>query len=228
MSELYMIVLQGKEELGNDPEAVRLWAELSGVDIDSIDENTPFDIDVADRLLKTLPEVIERMKRKATQEVEDLEEKLKKVLRGKEEKEDVSILEELKGELESSIFPIEEEEVKTESTEVQEVKEGEQEGEMVSYEVLSQPVDIPFAEVVRFAELEGRSLKVMKGSWPDDYDVYLAPLSSAKTLSFSAKLRDGNYLYGERVGERFLLGEFEVKNLAVAVVLFGRVVKALG
>ena len=64
MSELYMIVLQGKEELGNDPDAIRLWAELSGVDINSIKEDTPFDIDIADRLLRTLPEVIERIKEK--------------------------------------------------------------------------------------------------------------------------------------------------------------------
>lgn len=66
MSELYMIVLQGKEELGNDPDAIRLWAELSGVDINSIKEDTPFDIDIADRLLRTLPEVIERIKEKRT------------------------------------------------------------------------------------------------------------------------------------------------------------------
>jgi len=64
MSELYMIVLQGKEELGNDPDAIRLWTELSGVDINSIKEDTPFDIDIADRLLRTLPEVIERIKEK--------------------------------------------------------------------------------------------------------------------------------------------------------------------
>jgi hypothetical protein len=61
-----MIVLQGKEELGNDPDAIRLWAELSGVDINSIKEDTPFDIDIADRLLRTLPEVIERIKEKRT------------------------------------------------------------------------------------------------------------------------------------------------------------------
>jgi len=74
MSELYMIVLQGKEELGNDPDAIRLWAELSGVDINSIKEDTPFDIDIADRLLRTLPEVIERIKEKKKKGVPKLEE----------------------------------------------------------------------------------------------------------------------------------------------------------
>ncbi len=86
MSELYMIVLQGKEELGNDPEAIRLWAELSGVDIDSIKEDTPFDIDTADRLLRSLPEVIERMRERSRRDVETLEERLKKVLESKQEK----------------------------------------------------------------------------------------------------------------------------------------------
>jgi hypothetical protein len=74
MSELYMIVLQGKEELGNDPDAIRLWAELSGVDINSIKEDTPFDIDIADRLLRTLPEVIERIKEKKKKGVPKVEE----------------------------------------------------------------------------------------------------------------------------------------------------------
>jgi gas vesicle protein len=74
MSELYMIVLQGKDELGNDPDAIRLWAELSGVDINSIKEDTPFDIDIADRLLRTLPEVIERIKEKKKKGVPKIEE----------------------------------------------------------------------------------------------------------------------------------------------------------
>jgi D-ribose pyranose/furanose isomerase RbsD len=69
-----MIVLQGKEELGNDPDAIRLWAELSGVDINSIKEDTPFDIDIADRLLRTLPEVIERIKEKKKKGVPKVEE----------------------------------------------------------------------------------------------------------------------------------------------------------
>ena len=106
MSELYMIVLQGKEELGNDPEAIRLWAELSGVDIDSITEDTPFDIDVADRLLRSLPEVIERMREKSRKDVESLEERLKKVLESKQEKSEADeLLEKLDKELaETPIF----------------------------------------------------------------------------------------------------------------------------
>ncbi len=82
MSELYLIVLQGKEELGNDPDAIRLWMELSGVDINTINENTPFDIDIADKLLRTLPEVIERMKekkeRKGEPKIEEVFEVIKK------------------------------------------------------------------------------------------------------------------------------------------------------
>ncbi len=85
MSELYMIVLQGKEELGNDPDAIRLWAELSGVDINSIKEDTPFDIDIADRLLRTLPEVIERIKEKKRSEIEGLSKSLEKIISEKKE-----------------------------------------------------------------------------------------------------------------------------------------------
>ncbi len=103
MSELYMIVLQGKEELGNDPEAIKLWAELSGVDIDAIDENTPFDIDMADRLLRTLPEVIEKMKERAMKDVESLEERLKRVLESRQEKEEAEdLLQKLDRELEET------------------------------------------------------------------------------------------------------------------------------
>ncbi len=80
MSELYMIVLQGKEELGNDPDAIRLWAELSGVDINSIKEDTPFDIDIADKLLRTLPEVIERIKEKKRSEIEGLSKSLETII----------------------------------------------------------------------------------------------------------------------------------------------------
>jgi hypothetical protein len=85
-----MIVLQGKEELGNDPDAIRLWAELSGVDINSIKEDTPFDIDIADRLLRTLPEVIERIKEKKKKGVPKVEEVFEVI---KEEVEKLAIFE---------------------------------------------------------------------------------------------------------------------------------------
>jgi hypothetical protein len=75
-----MIVLQGKEELGNDPDAIRLWAELSGVDINSIKEDTPFDIDIADRLLRTLPEVIERIREKKRIKIEGLSKNLETII----------------------------------------------------------------------------------------------------------------------------------------------------
>jgi hypothetical protein len=92
MSELYMIILQGKEELGNDPDAIRLWAELSGVDINSIKEDTPFDIDIADRLLRALPEVIERIKEKKKKGVPRVEEVFEVI---KQEVEKPAIFEEV-------------------------------------------------------------------------------------------------------------------------------------
>jgi len=101
MSELYMIVLQGKEELGNDPDAIRLWAELSGVDINSIKEDTPFDIDIADKLLRALPEVIERIKEKKKKGVPKVEEVFEVI---KEEVEKPAIFEEILSE-ERKDFP---------------------------------------------------------------------------------------------------------------------------
>ncbi|MFZ8833350.1 MAG: hypothetical protein ACO2O5_03985 [Candidatus Caldipriscus sp.] len=44
------------------------------MDINSIKEDTPFDIDIADRLLRTLPEVIERIKEKKKKGVPKVEE----------------------------------------------------------------------------------------------------------------------------------------------------------
>lgn len=62
MSELKLIVDQAVEEMGgwNDA-AIDRWTELSGVDVRAIDENTPFDIDVANRLLATFPQVLEEL-----------------------------------------------------------------------------------------------------------------------------------------------------------------------
>jgi hypothetical protein len=62
MSELKLIVDQAMEEIGgwNDA-AVDRWSELSGVDIRAIDENTPFDIEVANKLLATFPQVMAEM-----------------------------------------------------------------------------------------------------------------------------------------------------------------------
>ncbi|GEM_PF-925330 len=138
MSELYMIVLQGKEELGNDPEAIRLWAELSGVDIDSIKEDTPFDIDMADRLLRALPEVIERMREKSRRNVETLEERLKRVLESKQEKSGADeLLDKLDRELsETPILPEEE---------LEEVKEPVQEPVRVEEPKIEVPTEPLFA-----------------------------------------------------------------------------------
>lgn len=62
MSELKLIVDQAVEELGgwNDA-AIDRWSELSGVDVRAINDSTPFDIDVANRLLVTFPQVLEEM-----------------------------------------------------------------------------------------------------------------------------------------------------------------------
>ena len=65
MSELKMIVDQAIEEMGGwNDEAIDRWSELAGVDIRSIDENTPFDIDIANKLLATFPQVVQEMKSK--------------------------------------------------------------------------------------------------------------------------------------------------------------------
>ncbi len=62
MSELKLIVDQAVEEMGgwNDA-AIDRWSELSGVDVRAINDSTPFDIDVANRLLATFPQVLEEM-----------------------------------------------------------------------------------------------------------------------------------------------------------------------
>ena len=41
--------------------AIDRWSELSGVDVRAINDNTPFDIDVANRLLATFPQVLEEL-----------------------------------------------------------------------------------------------------------------------------------------------------------------------
>ena len=62
MSELKLIVDQAVEEMGgwNDA-AIDRWSELSGVDVRAINDTTPFDIDVANRLLATFPQVLKEM-----------------------------------------------------------------------------------------------------------------------------------------------------------------------
>ncbi|NPB04694.1 MAG: hypothetical protein GXO39_09865 [Thermotogae bacterium] len=240
MSELYTIVLQGKEELGNDPEAIRLWAELSGVDIDSINENTPFDIDVADRLLRTLPEVINRMKRRTTEEIETLEEKLKKVLESREKdetQEHRDLLEKLDEELESaSIFPIEEDEGETPEL----TKSAEAEAEAVEpsipedasldlpLEIVIKESDIPVADLVSLFKLSKNSVEVLKGKWPPDYaDVLLHLLRYGGVNRFHLTLKSGYKVWGEYEHNELLVGEFEVENVGVAKLLFEKVKRLL-
>ncbi|NPA80757.1 MAG: hypothetical protein GXO29_06895 [Thermotogae bacterium] len=282
MSELYMIVLQGKEELGNDPEAIRLWAELSGVDIESIDENTPFDIDTADRLLRTLPEVMERMRQRTTQELESLEEKLKQVLESKEEPtETETLLENLERELEEkAIFPMEEaeemptaapaeaheepaeveevvaepaeitaemEESVPETAEAEEVPvaapvEAHEEPAEAEETVAEVPAETPKEEyevvigeagiheegLVRLFRFKEGKVEVLKGDWKEDF-VFLVSLASCKVVDrLVLALKNGHTLYGERVGDSYLVAEFDHQNVGIAKLMFAKIKRALG
>ncbi len=134
-----MIVDQAIEELGgwNDA-AIDYWSEISGVDIRSIDENTPFDIEVANRLLATFPEVLQKFKKPAQ------EPKAEEVVEGISE-----VAEELVKELEATE---EEPEVVQVSEEV-EVREAAEEGEPEVEEVLEEVAEM--AEALASAMGEG-------------------------------------------------------------------------
>jgi hypothetical protein len=41
--------------------AITYWSEISGIDIKSINENTPFDIDIVNKLLSTFPNVMSKI-----------------------------------------------------------------------------------------------------------------------------------------------------------------------
>jgi len=199
MSEIYMIVLQGKEELGNDPDAIRLWAELSGVDINSIKEDTPFDIDIADRLLRTLPEVIERIKEKKRSEIEGLSKSLETIIG---EKKGVPKVEE--------IFEVIKEEV---------------EKPAIFQEILSEERK-DFAKQTRFVFIfsDGK-IQMIFGSWDDVGEIFSILQKNLKSfhLEYSGEL----IVYGERVDNRWIVAGFEERNLGVARILFSIVAKKL-
>ncbi len=241
MSELYMIVMQGKEELGNDPEAIRLWAELSGVDIDSINEHTPFDIEVADRLLRTLPEVMERMRERARKDVESLEESLKKVLESKQRKTEAEeLLQKLDRELsEARIIPEAEEEKPEEEVDLPPAElpfepVGVPKEELppkgtpaMEYETVEEPVDVRIPELVRLLRMEGNKIYVLKGDWPTKYASLLPSLTNEAVRRFHLLLKNGNILYGERVDDSYIVAEFEERNLGIVKLLYTKVLKAL-
>jgi len=197
MSELYMIILQGKEELGNDPDAIRLWAELSGVDINSIKEDTPFDIDIADRLLRTLPEVIERIKEKKRSEIEGLSKSLETII---SEKKGVPRVEE--------VFEVIKEEV---------------EKPAIFEEILSEErKDFPEQTRFVFVFSEGKIQK-MFGSW--DKIGEILPILQKNLKSFHLEYPGELIVYGERVDKRWIVAGFEERNLGVARILFSIVDK---
>lgn len=211
MSELYMIVLQGKEELGNDPEAIKLWSELSGVDIESINENTPFDIEIADKLLRTLPEVLEKLKEKKKVDVEKVEKALETLMKEKESKEKSEekegILEVLKKEFEKShIF----EEI--EETEKEEVKE--------AIPVEEKPVEgISVPKGVKFVlEFSGGKFSKIYGDWKDLG--VLNSLLSQNLRSFHMGYIGNFTIYGEKIGNKWIIIGVDEGNLGVVKVVF--------
>ncbi len=199
MSELYLIVLQGKEELGNDPDAIRLWMELSGVDINSINENTPFDIDIADKLLRTLPEVIERMKEKRMKEIEDLS-------RGLE-----SMIKERKGEPKiEEVFEVIKKEVEKPTI----------------FEEVEEERKIDFPDQTKFVIIfsQGKAKKIF-GSWDDLEDIIT--ILQKDIRSFHIEYRGDLIVFGEKKSNDWIIAGFEERNLGVARVLFSIVEKKI-
>jgi hypothetical protein len=199
MSELYMIVLQGKEELGNDPDAIRLWAELSGVDINSIKEDTPFDIDIADKLLRTLPEVIERIKEKKRSEIEGLSKSLETII---SEKKGMPKIEE--------IFEVIKEEV---------------EKPAIFEEILSEEKK-DFPEQTRFVFVfsDGK-IQMICGSWDEVGEILSILQKNLK--SFHLEYPGELIVYGERVDKRWIVAGFDERNLGIAKILFSILAKKL-
>ncbi len=214
MSELYMIVLQGKEELGNDPEAIKLWSELSGIDVESIDENTPFDIEIADKLLRTLPEVIERLKHKKKEEIEKVEKGLETLIESKESREEEDkgagqLVEALKEEItKEHVFEIGEE---TEE-EKEEIKE--------EVKVEKSPKEIEVHPTVKFLlSFENGEFKSHYGD-PEKYLDTLKLLTKSEYRSFHISFHGDFTIYGENTGNRWIIAGIEEKHLGVVKVIF--------
>lgn len=198
MSELYMIVLQGKEELSNDPEAIKLWSELSGIDIESIDENAPFDIEIADKLLRTLPEVIERLKHKKQEEIEKVEKGLEILI--EEYKGEGQLVEALKEEISKEhVFEISEETEK---------------------EVEKSPLEIKVPSNLRFLLIFENGKFISHYGDPEKYLNTLKLLMRSDYKSFHISFHGDFTIYGENMGNRWVIAGIEEKHLGVVKVIF--------
>jgi hypothetical protein len=169
------------------------------VDINSIKEDTPFDIDIADRLLRTLPEVIERIKEKKRSEIEGLSKSLEKII---SEKKGAPKVEE--------VFEVIKQEVEKPA-----IFEG-----VISEERKDFPEQTRFV----FVFSEGKIQK-MFGSWDDVGEIL--PILQKNLKSFHLEYPGELIVYGERVDKRWIVAGFEERNLGVARTLFSIVAKKL-
>jgi hypothetical protein len=125
--------------------AITYWSEISGIDIKSINENTPFDIDIVNKLLSTFPNVMSKISDfkeeiieipefsieefKSEDVSEDLEKELEmlmNILSSPEEVEEVekikSVDENLEKELRELAFSLAEEEPKAKISDIKSVR----------------------------------------------------------------------------------------------------------
>ncbi len=119
--EIKLIVDNAIDELRNRgldsmsiDRAISYWSEVSGIDIRTIDENTPFDIDIVNKLLSTFPNVISKINEFKEEKIDESLEKelemLMNVLSGTEEIEEFKAVdEELEKELQKLAFSLVEE-----------------------------------------------------------------------------------------------------------------------
>ena len=125
--------------------AITYWSEISGIDIKSINENTPFDIDIVNKLLSTFPNVMSKISEFKEEIIEipefsieefktegvgeDLEKELEmlmNILSSGEEVEEIEKIkpvdENLERELRELAFSLAEEESKTKISDIKSVR----------------------------------------------------------------------------------------------------------
>jgi len=121
--------------------AITYWSEISGIDIKSINENTPFDIDIVNKLLSTFPNVMSKISEFKEEIIEipefsieefkseDLEKELEmlmNILSSSEEVEEVEKIkpvdENLEKELRELAFSLAEEEPKAKISDIKSVR----------------------------------------------------------------------------------------------------------
>ena len=121
--------------------AITYWSEISGIDIKSINENTPFDIDIVNKLLSTFPNVMSKISEFKEEIIEipefsieefkseDLEKELEmlmNILSSPEEVEEVEKIkpvdENLEKELRELAFSLAEEEPKAKISDIKSVR----------------------------------------------------------------------------------------------------------